>query len=396
MSFREILGAALAIAVCITPSLGQMRPASRPTYSIYGYVRDASDQHAMENVRVELHQSSGASIDTTFTRGNGEFEFPGLVNGDYIVEAGMDGYEKSREPVSILNSSNRGLVITLARPVNTDNASANSGNVISAHQLSVPHKAHDEFDKGIHLLYDKLDYQGAIDEFGRAIKDYPTYYEAYSQEAIAYLSLGQSSPAEAALRKSVELSSSHFSEALFMLAGLLCNTNRCAEAETFARQGAAVDPSSWHGPFELARVLLGLKKLDEAEKSAIQARDLKPDNAQTYLVLANIDIQRQDPEAILKDLNAFLKLQPSGPVADRARKTRDQVQADLEEDEARARINQGQSSASITQEHASDQAGGQDPSTHQSHAKTQQNQEPADPEDELLPPLPPPNPQNYE
>ena len=72
---------------------------------------------------------------------------------------------------------------------------------ISAHQLSVPHKAHDEFEKGMTLIYLKSDYRGAIAQFQLAIKDFPTYYEAYAEEGSAYYQLQEVAPAEEALQK---------------------------------------------------------------------------------------------------------------------------------------------------------------------------------------------------
>jgi tetratricopeptide (TPR) repeat protein len=77
----------------------------------------------------------------------------------------------------------------------------------------------------------------------------------------------------------------------------------------------------------LARALTALKKTDEAEKNAQQARDLMPDNPPVYLLLANIHIQRKDYAALLRDLDDYLRLAPFGPEADQARKTREHVQS---------------------------------------------------------------------
>ena len=80
---------------------------------------------------------------------------------------------------------------------------------------------------------------------------------------------------------------------------------------------------------ELARALVGLKQPDEAEKAAIQSRDFKPDNPPVYLLLANAHIQKRDYPALLQDLEGYLKLAPTGPEADQARRTRDQLQEAL-------------------------------------------------------------------
>jgi tetratricopeptide (TPR) repeat protein len=334
MGFRRVIGCLLILAASVLPGLGQNRSIARNNYSIAGSVRDDSDQQTMENVRVDLKLTTGVPINTTFTRGNGEFEFGGLSNGEYVVEVVLKDYEPYRQPVIISNSAQRGLSIFLTRPMAV--AHSNSRTSVSAHELSAPSKARDEYEKGLQLFYSKSDYQGAIVQFQRAIRDFPTFYEAYAQMGNAYLQLKEMAPAEDAMRKSVELSSGQFSDAIFMLAGLLNDTNRYADGATSARQGIDVDAGSWRGPFELARALSGLKQLEEAEKSAIEARDMKPDNPPTYLMLANIHIQRHDYPALSNDLDAYLKLVPSGPDADQARKTRDDLQAAKQQAENQA------------------------------------------------------------
>ena len=338
MFSRHVLGCLLILAASVLPTFGQMRPSnSRNTYSIAGSVRDESDQHIMENVRVNLMQSGGVLLMTTFTGGNGEFDFSGVTNGEYFVEVVEKDYEPAQQAVNILNSTRRGVTIFLTRSASV--VKSGSAGSISAHQLSAPHKAHDEYDKGLNLMYAKADYQGAISQFQRAIKDFPTYYEAYAQEGYAYLRLKDLAPAEEAMRKSIELSAGQYSDAIFMLAALLNETNRYTDAETVAKQGAEVDTASWRGPFELARALSGLKQLEEAEKSAIEARDMKPDNPPVYLMLANIHIQRHDYRALSKDLDAYLKLVPAGPDAEQARKMRDNVQSAMQQAEIQAQAN---------------------------------------------------------
>jgi tetratricopeptide (TPR) repeat protein len=334
MFFRCLTGCILVLAASALPSLAQTRTAPRNNFSIAGNVRDDSDQQTMENVRVDLKLATGVPINTTFTRGNGEFEFAALGNGEYVVEVDLKGYDLARQLVTINNGSQRGVSLFMTRPMSVERS--NSRTPISAHELSVPSKAHDEYEKGLQLFYLKSDFRGAIVQFQRAIKDFPTFYEAYGQMGNAYLQLKEMAPAEEAMRKSVDLSSARYSEAIFMLSGLLNDTSRYTDAATLARQGIDVDAASWRGPFELARALLGLKQLEEAEKSAIESRDLMPDDPAVYLMLANIHIQAHDYPALSKDLDGYLKLVPSGPQADQARKTRDDLLAAKQEAETQA------------------------------------------------------------
>jgi hypothetical protein len=47
------------------------------------------------------------------------------------------------------------------------------------------------------------------------------------------------------------------------------------------------------------------------------------------LLLANVHMNEQNYPALLDDLNSYLKLAPTGSLADQARKQRDQVQQAL-------------------------------------------------------------------
>jgi Flp pilus assembly protein TadD len=305
----------------------QNPPRRHSVFSIGGTVRDEATQRSVENILVTLKQLTGATVNTTFTRGNGDFQFDGLSGGDYILEINARDYASVHETITLSDGSRLGMTIGLTR---TGKVAAPSVQMsISAHQLSVPHKAHDEFEKGMNLIYMKADYRGAITQFQFAIRDFPTYYEAYSEEGSAYYQLRDLEHAEEALRKSVELSSGQYADALFTLAALLTDTKRFEEAEATSRKGIAADSSSWRGPFELARALTALKKAEEAEKSAQQSRDLMPDNAPVYLLLANIHIQKKDYKALIRDLDDYLRLSPVGGEADQARKTRERVQSML-------------------------------------------------------------------
>ncbi len=325
MLLRRLPVFLLLLALGVLPGNAQNTPSRRAIFSIGGSIRDESDHHAMENISVTLKQLTGNTVNTVFTRGNGDFEFDGLGNGDYIVEINVRDYERVQQSVTISGASRLGLSIFLSRTGKAANPPMQLS--ISAHQLSVPHKAHDEFEKGMTLIYLKSDYRGAIAQFQLAIKDFPTYYEAYAEEGNAYYQLEEMGPAEEALQKSVDLSSGQYADAMFTLAAIMTDTKRFKEAETISRRGISVDSSSWRGPFELARALNALKQTDEAEKSAQQSRDLMPDNPPVYLLLANIHIQRKDYPALLRDLDDYLRLAPIGPEADQARKTREHVQS---------------------------------------------------------------------
>jgi len=187
MLLRRLPVSLLLLVLGVMPGNAQNTPSRRAIFSIGGSVRDESDHHEMENISVTLKLLTGNIVNSVFTRGNGDFEFDGLGNGEYIVEINVRDYERVQQSVTISGASRLGLSFFLARTGKAANPPLQLS--ISAHQLSVPHKAHDEFEKGMTLIYLKSDYRGAITQFQLAIKDFPTYYEAYAEEGTAYYQL---------------------------------------------------------------------------------------------------------------------------------------------------------------------------------------------------------------
>jgi tetratricopeptide (TPR) repeat protein len=375
MFLRRLPVLLLLLAFGVLPGNAQSR---RDIFSIGGNVRDASDHRAMDNIQVALKKPTGETVSSVFTHGDGDFEFSRLGNGEYVIEVNVQDYKPFREEVSIAGGSYAGISIFLSRVGKVPTPSLQLS--ISAHQLSVPHKARDEFEKGLNLISLKADYRGAITQFQLAIKDFPAYYEAYAEEGAAYLQLREMEPAEEALRKSIDLSSGQYADALFSLAALLTDSNRFTEAETISRKGISADKSSWRGHFELARALTGLKRTEEAEKSAQQSRDMMPDNAPVYLLLANIYIQKKDYPALVRDLDEYLRLAPNSPEADQARKTRERVQSVLNSTQAET--------TESGQEKSQDDEDDEDPASEKTSSPA------AAPGPSGLPSLPPPTPQN--
>jgi tetratricopeptide (TPR) repeat protein len=274
-------------------------------------------------IRVDLKRFTGETVSTAFTRSNGEFEFAGITNGAYQVVIDVQEYEPIRENVEIQNFNKAGMILYLRKPLQLNVVP--KGDSISAHQLSLPRKAQDAFQKGMERLYDKDDAQGSLLHFQKAIAGAADFYEAYFEMGVAYAHLKQLTEAEAAFRKAVELSQEHYVQAEIALAALLSNIGRFAEAEPFARLGMDLDRTMWQGHFELARALVGINQWEEAEKRALEAKAIKSDVPQVYLLLANIHIKKQNYPALVDDLESYLKIEPEGTSSAQARNTIEQV-----------------------------------------------------------------------
>jgi tetratricopeptide (TPR) repeat protein len=292
-----------------------------------GYIREESSGQVIGGAHVELQNAMGTPIGFAYSDDNGTYEFDDMP-GDCYVSVQREGYAAVREFVRPDGSGHVYRDILL-RAVSTQSG-AKSVNPISQHELSVPAKAREFFAKGIQLIVNKSDYRGAVAEFARAISKYPTYYEAYAAMGLAQNKMGDAAAAEAALRKSIELSEEKYPQAMVDLAAMFNLQKRFSDAEPLLRTVIVVDASSWRGQFELAVALGGQHRYKEAVTCAAAARDLKPDNPQVYLLLYNLHIHTEEFPAALHDTESYLKLIPDGPTADRVRKMQEQVQKALQ------------------------------------------------------------------
>ncbi len=288
-----------------------------------GYIREEGSGHIVGSARIELQNAMGTPIAYAYSDGNGAYEFDD-IGGDCYVSVQREGYAPLREFVRP-DGSGHVYKDILLRPASRDSASKPL-NPVSEHQLSIPPKAREWFEKGVQLVVEKSDYRGAVGQFARAIAKYPSYYEAYAGMGLAQNKMGDTAAAEAALRKSIELSAEKYPPAMIDLAAMFNGRKRFSEAEPFLRKVIALDASSWRGQFELAVALSGQQRFKEAVSSAAAARDLKPENPQVYLLLYNLHIRTNDFPAALRDTESYLKLIPDGAAALRVRRTHEQVQ----------------------------------------------------------------------
>ncbi len=324
--FPFFLGA-LLLVYC-QPAEAQMSSDPGPgnfgpgTHMVFGQVRLAGSNAPLDHVQITLRKFSGEVVSMRPTNSNGDFTIPGVYTGSYVVIAEKDGFEPAQEDVEVAIVGST-MVSLVMRPL--ERASAPAGTV-SARLLRIPHKAKDAYAKGVAELYDRKSPQASLPYFQLALKEAPEFYEAYFQTGVAYRTLGQNEQAEAAFRKTLELSKGQFLGTRFRLASVLVDLRKYSEAESMAREGLASRPNSWLGNFELGRALVGLGRPAEAEKSVRKALELNPGLAKGYLLLANIHIALKDPADVVKDLDDYLRVDPKGPQSDHARRVREQMQ----------------------------------------------------------------------
>jgi tetratricopeptide (TPR) repeat protein len=287
----------------------------------------SEENRRIEHASVKLCDGGGNRLAEEITSDSGEFTFRGLARGSYILSVSAIGYQSQDVPFDLNFNSDRGVSIYLkAVKASTNGAPAAGGNsTVSAHEMSMPQAARDLVESGKHKFWVDKNHEAGMQDLERAVALAPTYYEAHYEIGMANLMLGKQDDAERSFRESIEASGEKYGSAYVGLGSVLINEGKIKEGEQALTHGVELNPSSSLGFYELGKVRLSEKRIDEAAKSAEQARSLAPNFASVYRLLANIHLQQKNYKALLEDIDAYVKLDPDSPAGKRAREMREEI-----------------------------------------------------------------------
>jgi len=88
------------------------------------------------------------------------------------------------------------------------------------------------------------------------------------------------------------------------------------------REGLTLNPHSWPGQFQLGSLEVARGHLELAFTAADEARALAPNQPGVYRLLAVIHLRQKDYPALIRDLDAYLRLDPDSPAGLRAKEIR--------------------------------------------------------------------------
>jgi tetratricopeptide (TPR) repeat protein len=305
-------------------------PGSTEQAGISGTVVYQADNKPAQRVKVELRTSSGQLIDSYFTGTDGKWSTPAIPVGQYVISIELEGYKTVRQSEELLGYPGVLTYIALvALPGAKPAAAAAGGPVISARELGLPQEAQDALHQGTEALFKKHEAAASLPFFQKVLIMAPDFYEAAYYQGVALMELGRKKEAEDAYKNAASLSDDKFPDADFALASMLTDEKQYAESERLIRAGLLMAPDAWSGQLELARVLSATGKFAEAEQSALAVRKVKPDFPRIYLLLANIHQKQGKNEAVLDDLNAYLKMFPNGAYVAQAKAMKGQTEKAL-------------------------------------------------------------------
>jgi tetratricopeptide (TPR) repeat protein len=302
---------------------------AKASANLNGVVYSEATNQRISHASVWLCDDGGNRLIESVTTNNGEFSFPGLHAGAYILKIAATGFVPLDMNVEVNFGTEHGLSIFL-KPAEKSPAERPAGPVISAHELSIPASARKLVDSGKKKLYAGKNAEGALHDFEAAVAKAPDYYEAYYQIGMVCLSLQKPAEAEKNLRASVTLSNQSYADAVLALAILLLGRHDSTEGEPLLRRSLELNPNSWVAYYELGKFELYRMHLEPALDAAKQAELLAPQQPKVYRLLSLIHLRQKDFPAVLADLDAYIRLDPDSPEGQTAKQIRANTQRQLE------------------------------------------------------------------
>jgi Flp pilus assembly protein TadD len=308
-------------ALCfVIPVSGQMIPPGPSDTglgggnSISGTVL-AAGQRMQRHVAVRL-QTMTRGDRVVMTDDYGNFAFRGLLSGDYtiVIEKEKD-FQPFSQVVSIRQP--RGfppqsytLVIRLEFKGRTDAKPA----VINAEFANVPKPALDHYNNAVEKAK-KNDHTGAIDELKLAIKEYPSFMQAFNELGVQYLKLNQLEDADEAFKGALKIAPDARAPLINRgIANVLMK--RYGEAVPILRKALTKDDQSAVGHYFLGQALANLGLFEDAEKELLASLKLgKEEMKEAHRLLAILYASRGANKQAAEELEAYLKLAPDAPDA---------------------------------------------------------------------------------
>ena len=331
----SLLPSLLVIASIAIPSYaqgnGRANTGTGGSHMIQGKIFFPSGRRAEGTIQVKLQSLTQPEI-TALADSSGTFAFTGLLPGNYtvVIDAGNQ-YEISRESVTIdsdlnlsrshitLNTGSKRYTVMVTLQNKRETKNTVKPGVINASLVDVPETARQLYQKALDLIKTG-DSQAAIDDLKSAISLYPKFPLALNELGVQYLRLGQAAKAVQPLKAASKLSPDAYSPHLNLGIALL-ETRQLPEAEAELREAIKINASP------MAQMYLGLtlvtaRRFDEAQLALETAIRSGGENlAQAHRYLGALYWQKHDYRRAVDEFEAYLRLTPNAPDAERVRGT---------------------------------------------------------------------------
>ena len=273
-----------------------------------------------ENVKITL-LTQRETVTTIYTDNQGQFEFPGLLPGNYKleVEADRQRFEVTTEAVQVFRGTP-----SIVNPALKEKQLSNEpgrGKSISVSELSrnVPSAAKKEFDKANHASNEGRT-EEAIAHLRKAVALFPDFTMALSDLGSQLLGQGKLDQAAEVLSKAINLDDKAFNPAL-NLGIVRVHQNRFSEAAQILTRALSLEPNSPAARLYAGITALALGTPEVAEKELKAAYELGGSQyALALFHLGQLYMNKGDRNLALKSFEHYLSDSPNAANADQVRK----------------------------------------------------------------------------
>jgi tetratricopeptide (TPR) repeat protein len=169
-------------------------------------------------------------------------------------------------------------------------------------------------NKGREFLFQKHDAKAGVEEFKKAIKIDPWYGQGYLLLGVAQMQLQHWSEAQWAFEEAAKVEPGN-AQAYLGTGSALNEQKNYAGAQKALQHSLELQPDSAEAHYEMARSLCALGKWEAAEPHVSQAIEINKDYAGPHVLMGNIYLQHEDPDAALAEFKEYLRLDPQGNLA---------------------------------------------------------------------------------
>ncbi|HOL70985.1 MAG TPA: tetratricopeptide repeat protein [Bryobacteraceae bacterium] len=258
---------------------------------------------------------------------DGKFRFRNLPAGTYTLMVSVSAQGEVQQTIVVtptLADANGRVEVTVPfRPVSGTKA---SGATISLGELATPDSARSAYARAQEALR-KQNVEEAIKHLQRAVEEYPKFSAAWNNLGTIAYHAQKYEEAEKYFRKALDADASQYAP-LVNLGGVLLNLKRPKEALEFNRRAIHERPDDALANSQLGISYFWLKDYDSALKYLRLAKELDPAHfSKPQLLLAQIYLQRNEPENAVAELEDFIARHPDAPEVPEIRKKLEAIKA---------------------------------------------------------------------
>jgi len=271
---------------------------------------------AAPNVQIDLQTSYGTTISTTYSDQDGHFGFSDLTGGIYKVSAVAQGFDPVTETVNLGESGDEAEVSLFLHAANSSGP-AKPGPLSSP---SLQKKALASYQQGRKLL-DAKQYDQAIAPLTEAVAAAPLSAMAYNDLGSAYFGARKVPQAQRSWQQALRIDP-HFAPAAVNLARIENDGNHWQQALKLLQKASGKGADTWPFHLERGRSEYGLQQWQAAFDDLNQALKLGAGTPwpQIYALRANLYVRAGMYPQARHDFETYLKLDPTGTLAPRAKR----------------------------------------------------------------------------